>query len=475
MESASYMPDCLTACCVAAIAAVMGYYVALLLQSPSWPWRHLAWGFGMLTFFTPPLLTGYAYADFSFVMTRPASQRLLFYGALQVARSLPLAAVIWLIAPSRVTSEADFLLRQLAPRLRGRELLWHRLRLAWQGGAGTACVIGAILFVVTFSEFELASFLALDKWTVLVFDAQVGGTAWFYSLRSIAGPVAAASVVALAATSAVGGRLRHEQPGNGVLHGTPGNAGAGMVALLLGVLLVCGLPVAIVMRGAWPALPQMVPRFALHRELLHTLAIAGVAGSLALWVARLAVQKGWAFRLVLLPLLMVPGLTGALVLGLGCLALVQLPVLWHFRETPLPLVGASLWLILPVALLLELLLSRYRRSADHHVACLLAASPLLGVRRSAAVIQWIRYRRGAYLALAVLICQLCYEITLSTLLAPVAMPLAAPRLYNFMHYGRSHLLSASLLFSLGLPLLLLLAGGLVYRSWRSWHVTTVDV
>ena len=174
------------------------------------------------------------------------------------------------------------------------------------------------------------------------------------------------------------------------------------------------------------------------------------------------------------PALSWPGLLGGLVLGLVLMAAIQHPLLRWLRPTPLPLVVAAALLIMPVALLIQLLLQRRRAAPDLHVAHLLEASPHRRLRRRAVSIDWVRSRRPLFWAAALLIYQLFSDVTLASLLAPVRMPLVMPRLYNFMHYGRSEVLTASLLITLLVPLAALGLAGLTYRSWRSWHAASLD-
>jgi len=163
------------------------------------------------------------------------------------------------------------------------------------------------------------------------------------------------------------------------------------------------------------------------------------------------------------------------VLGLCVMALTQLPLLWWLRSTPLPLMVAAALVVMPVALLMQLLLQRRQQTTDLHMARLLETSPLRRLRRRAASIDWVRGRRPLFWAGALLIYQVYSDVTLASLLAPIRMPLVMPRLYNFMHYGRSEVLTASLLITLLVPLAALGLAAITYRFWRSWHAAPLDV
>ncbi len=66
-------------------------------------------------------------------------------------------------------------------------------------------------------------------------------------------------------------------------------------------------------------------------------------------------------------------------------------------------------------------------------------------------------------------------MTLASLLAPLQMPLVMPRLYNFMHYGQSQILSASLLACMLTPVAALGLASMFYRWGRARHAATLEM
>jgi len=472
----------LTRALAIAVAAVpLGYGCAAALVSRRRAVRLLAWALAVACFFTPPLLVGYAYANFTTLMRYSDALRGGVYAALVLSRLVPLAALLWLICPGRVAPEAWHCLRLLWPQLSGPARLGHVWGLLRHGALTTAVALFGAIFLLAFTEFELASFLGVEQWTVAIFDAQVGGMALTESLRRVALPALMAAALAIVVVRALGSRTQPQGAAAMTTWRQPAKPWVvvGLVGLIAGALLVAVVPGGIVLFDTLPDALPAARQFGLQRELASSLLIAVSAGLLACMVARIVLVRvrtrtQRALRQVAVIALLLPGLLGGLVLGLVLMAAIQLPLLRWLRPTPLPLVVAAALLIMPVALLIQMLLQRRRVAPDLHVAHLLEASPLRRLRRRALSIDWVRSRRPLFWAAALLIYQLFSDVTLASLLAPVRMPLVMPRLYNFMHYGRSEVLTASLLITLLVPLAALALAGLTYRSWRSWHAASLD-
>ena len=476
MLSALSCPGLVRALLIGVAAVPLGYAGAAALASRCRTIRLAAWGAAVACFFAPPLLTGYAYANFTGLVGAPPAMCSLFYGLLVLARLLPVAAVLWLMCPGQVSREAWHMLRLVWPRLTRRARLAHARQLLFHGTAATAAAVLGAVFVLSFTEFELASFLGAAQWTVTIFDAQVGGMSLAASLRHVAVPGAAAGLLA----GAVVLLLRSTRPAaTGGALPRKGWAPVGLAGFLAGALLVAVVPGVIVLRGVWPGALTALRGFGLQRELVSSLLVAAAAGGLACGVARWVCNRSGRperqiFRAAGMIALLVPGLLGGLVVGLAFLAMLQAPLMWMLRSTPLPLVAAAALMVMPVAILIQLLLQGRRGSADVHLARLLAASPAASVRRSAASISWVRGRRPLFLAGALLVYQVFSDVTLASLLAPIRMPLVMPRLYNFMHYGRSAVLTSSLLISVVVPLAALVLAAFTSRLWRARHAATLD-
>ncbi|MBT3293733.1 MAG: hypothetical protein HN919_05035 [Verrucomicrobia bacterium] len=477
MLSASSCSGLSRALLIGVAAVPLGYAGAAALASRCRTIRLAAWGGAVACFFAPPLLTGYAYANFTGLPGVASSVRSLCYGLLVLARLLPVAAVLWLICPGQVSREAWHAVRLAWPRLTHRMRLVHAWQQLCHGSAATAAAVLGAVFVLAFTEFELAAFLGVEQWTVTIFDAQVGGMSLAASLRRVALPAAMAGGLAVAVVLV----LRASRPvATGGASPRRGWAPVGLAVFMAGALLVAVVPGAIVVRGVWPGALTAWRGFGLGRELASSLLVAAAAGGLACVAAGLVCRRSprpgrQALQMAGVIALLVPGLLGGLVVGLLFLAMLQVPLLWILRSTPLPLIVAASLMVMPVALLIQLLLRGRRRVADLHLARLLAASPDPGVRRRATSLSWVRGSRPLFWAAALLIYQVFSDITLASLLAPLRMPLVMPRLYNFMHYGRSAVLTSSLLIAVVVPLAALTLASFTYRIWRARHAATLDM
>ena len=116
---------------VSAISTCVGYCGAAVLGSSRRGLRLLGWTLALACFFSPPLLVGYVYSNFTPVGLASEGMRNLFYGVLLSARIVPVAAVVWMMCPGRVTREAWHCLHLLWPSLGSGERIrhvWHMLR-----------------------------------------------------------------------------------------------------------------------------------------------------------------------------------------------------------------------------------------------------------------------------------------------------------------------------------------------------------
>src|SRR5208337_1396076 len=68
--------------------------------------RRVAWGLLLAPYFTPVLLTGYAYANFSLSLIHHPVINTIFYSALLWWKFTPIAAVILHFTPPPISAEA---------------------------------------------------------------------------------------------------------------------------------------------------------------------------------------------------------------------------------------------------------------------------------------------------------------------------------------------------------------------------------
>jgi len=174
---------------------------------------------------------------------------------------------------------------------------------------------------------------------------------------------------------------------------------------------------------------------------------------------RRRVRIGSAFCKMLLVAGVFAGLLGPLVLSLAVLSAVQLPGLISLRDTPAPLVFTLGLLLLPMALVLKRVLELTGHRSAWHLATLLQKSP--AVRE----LTWRLNTSGKFWALVLLFVWAYWDLTASSILAPIGMAPVTVRLYNLMHYGQIAALSAMTCAAFVAPILVFLIGLGTRRWW----------
>ncbi len=428
----------------------------------------LLWALHLVPFLTPAALVGYAWSRFSLSLIRHAGWNQALYWALLWLKLTPVATLALYFAPSPIAPEALHSHRLLG-RLSARRLL--SAVGFWLRGPGRAAAVGfALVFLLAFGEFEMASLLTIDTWPVALFDAQVGGLSLLASLR-LALPALACEAGLLLLALAVLLSTREPPRATPPRHRRPRWPARVAVWLCLAVALVAvtGVPLFVVLRGTIRGLRLMAETLALSRDVAASIGFAlggaALAYLLAGWFLR-TVRRGGGWRKPLAGafVLCVPGLLGPLLLGLLLMAAFQVPGLRLVYGTALPLLLALGLLLLPFALLLRALLAVTRPGEAVHAASLLAVSAAPDVAQAARRTVWEMRRRGLFWVAFLLFWWAYFELAASALLAPPAMTPVLVRLYNFMHYGQTSVLSAMVCVACAVPFLVLGAWALARHA-----------
>jgi ABC-type Fe3+ transport system permease subunit len=351
------------------------------------------------------------------------------------------------------------------------------------------------MFLLVFQDFELASRLEVTSvpatWTVHVYDAHAGGLAVGDSLRLTLWPVLAELAVIVPAVFTVAMSWKSAASSHrGQTDLRPAKRAAGWVYLALAAAVAGALPLALVFRNAADGLGVFARdavskgKIPFHSEILTSAVFAIVAGAGASWLATIIQKRLWQKRSQLamsagLALSSVPGLVGSLVLSLAVLALIQLPVLSFFYRNSLPLqlerlvasvplaVTLVVWL-LPRALVMTLLLRAAFPPEPVHAAGLLVNAAGPSQRGAARMLLWQMKTGGIFWTTALLCYWAYWDLTAPSILMPVGMVAAPVRLYNFMHYSQTAMLSAMLCVTMAFPLVVLAVLALLYRPALRW-------
>jgi hypothetical protein len=468
--------------------------------------RRCAWVLLMVPFLNPELWIGYGWSGFGIrlagtafwklfppalfpnpqaIVARDAAVDELLLDLLLFFRAVPVGTLAVYFAPPPPVSAEAIYCRELTCRM-GFQARPSRPALRWNGALGwlqfglqgrwhTALPTLALLFLVSFQNFELASLIGRPAWTVWLFDAQVGGLALQESLRLTLSPVICQMAVLLpsawwimASRSSSAAPRSPPRPLSRNWH----RALFGMLIVAIAVTVV--VPVMLVGQGMLQGLLRVVQMTSQWRPLLEEIlvgtAYALAAGMACTFAARQMMQVArrcaWACGAALVCSL--PGLFGSLVLSLALIRLLQQPYLNTFYKTPLAFAAGLALVLFPRALALHFLLWSSRRREGTHLAKLLGQSHEVARRSAAGELLWQLQRRAEFWGVALLTYWAYLDLTTAYLLAPVTMVSAPVMLYNQMHFGKNATLSALVLITVLVPVLMFLLASASRRILFRW-------
>jgi hypothetical protein len=467
------------------------------LEGMPHPWRRLAWFGAAVPFLCPELWTGYAWSGFALrlsgtefwnlfpsglfpspqaIVARDAAVDELLLDLLLFFRAVPVGTLAMYFAPPPPLSAEAVYCRDVAlAKNQGdgslrRNWLGFALRRRWHAALPAV----ALMFLVSFQEFELVSLIRRPGWTVWLFDAQVQGLALSESLRLVILPVVC-QVVVLAPVAWWLIANRSGAP----LATSPASSPAGpqpgkWLFLLLSAGFVLVIPALLVGRGSFDGLARVIGNRELIRSRLGEILIgAGYALAAALASVLLAaplLQSARASRpaRAMLAAGALPGLFGSLVLSLALIRLLQLPYLHVLYRSPLGMAAALALFLLPRALVLRLMLSSSRRYGGGHAAHLLSRSPSRAVRAAARELAWQLQWRAEFWSIALLTYWAYLDLTIAYLLAPETIVSAPVTLYNQMHFGKNAVLSALVFLTVLVPALVFVFASASRRFLFRW-------
>jgi ABC-type Fe3+ transport system permease subunit len=462
---------------IACLATWLARPVAALLCAHHRRWQHrLAWVFALAPLLIPAMLVGYVYINFATPLIRYPLLHELLYLVLVLMKLTPIAILVVCFAPAPAMTDAAVHCKRL---LNGGWGMGWRQRLDlltyWMRGRGRPLMAGfAAVFLLAFGEFELASLMevrlglrqVIGTWTVKLYDLQVGGTLLGETLKSVLVPLAIELIVIGMILVLLLRQRRFSSQGYSASL-PPQTKRAQRMAwcyLTLAMLVTVCVPVAVVLLWSLPGWRGLINEPVVLKVIPNSVAfgIAGAAGAYLLGRASIALGAYGASRrriarwLGAVPIVAcVPGLLGSLVLGLIVLTLFQMPPLHWFYDTAIPLVVGLAVLLLPLAVVLILVLGSPSASSDHAIE-LLGQGPAKPFQAAARRLLWETRKRRRFWIVFVLFYFAYLDLSASTLLAPTALPTVMVQLYNLMHHGRYEQLSAQLVVTIAVPVLILL-------------------
>ncbi|MEO8350423.1 MAG: hypothetical protein ABI680_01755 [Chthoniobacteraceae bacterium] len=415
-------------CAVIAFGALgLGWWVA----APGRP----SWLLILAPLFTPNLLISYAWARFAYELGRWPALILVFYSAVLVLKLVPLAAVARHFFPSPLQPEGAFCYALATGGVPGKDP-----RFKVRAAGPVPWIVAALLFLIAFSEFELASLWSLKTWPVRLFDAHAGGLKLTESLRLAAWPAFWQATVLAAMLWTTRRPVPRAEPESATL--LPGSRSRSRLAFVIASATVVTLwPLGFVMALALAGFQTLGRNTVFPADLAASCAFASMTAVLAWLISGFGPKRSATVTIAAA----LPGLLGALVVALFILALFQLPGLRTIYDTPLPLLIALIIIVIPGALLLRWLIEVQRPADALHVARLARS-------------RWLRWEMSGKLkfsAIALLGCWTWFDFTASSILAPVGLTPVFVRLHNLAHYGQTAALSALLLAATVVPILVL--------------------
>ena len=461
-------------CIVAAIRAIMialacaaaAAIIEPYLRSTALSLKRVAWSLMIIVMLTPTILPGYALSDFAIARMNHPAQSQVAYTALMILRLTPLAVLIRHLISGTITPEAMHCQRLLAGDRRSFSTAFSMAVMRLRGSAGSAGLAFVLVFMLAFTEFEIASFLSVPHWTVKLFDAQAGGYPLVASLHLARLPFAICVAVVLTGLWSLSRTRWNPNRTSSITTDSCALRATTVWAYLTSAFaLITLIPGFVVMRHTLTTAPTSVMHFSLSREMLSSISLAVAATIAAHCVTCLAC--GDPHRVLtrrtqtLVTLLVLPGLMGPLLLGLLVQRAFQLPPLKGAYDSPLPMLFTLCFYVLPYTLLLRLVFQRARPGSQDHTARLLQQREAL--KRQAGILRWSLGLRNGYWLAAIAFCLAYFDVTISSILAPTAMTPLMPRLYNFMHYGQSAVLSAMICVAFVVPVIII--GGAL-PLWR---------
>ncbi|MFH1422759.1 MAG: hypothetical protein ABIH42_08630, partial [Planctomycetota bacterium] len=374
----------------------------------------------------------------------------------------PISIIIFYIYPSSLTNESVHcyrLAKASSPKL---SAFFSTLIFRIRSCLSATAVAFSFCFLLYFSEFEVASILGIKRWTVQLFDAQVGGIALKESVISTI-PVLLCELIVLAITLIV---LLRSKPHFEKQHSTvsPNKLRTffSYAYLIIAFTIVSVIPALIAGHGAVKGITILLDKFVLLKEIIASILFAATSCCATyitvkwLYTRFAAKQKGsWLFLTLLLTITTI-SLLGALLISILILTLFQTTVLKIFYDSPLTLFSALCLLTVPFALLMQILFHGSRNTESLHLAELLKKSVNPVLKSQARRLIWQIRTRKQFLVIFLLFCIGYFDMTASSILAPSSMPLASARLYNLTHYGQSAVLSAMVFVTFTIPFLIAL-------------------
>jgi len=359
--------------------------------------------------------------------------------------------------------------------LKKRDILTHLLFLI-KGSVWRYFLAFILVYILAFSEFELASLMSINHWSVSLFDSYSQGISTLSILRLHAFPFLFQLILLVLFLSIIPSIKGCRLPGGikDVQHSEHPfshfkSVGLPTLILILFFFFVGVVyPAYVIIKSAVPGFPILLKEFWMLKELLSSLLFAFAASLLSYIIASLLPPLTKTGRLkIALFIVFIPVLIGMLPLSLFVFSLFQIPYISSLSDTPLPLLTTLTMWSLPFVLILQFIINSFSEGESTHSARLL----LPFSKSKATELLWSFKFRAAFSIFFFVFALTYFDLTASAILAPASMTTVTARFYNLMHYGESEKLSATVCLSFIVPILLFSVIGLglklLIKRWNA--------
>ncbi|MCA9016415.1 MAG: hypothetical protein KDA77_13870, partial [Planctomycetaceae bacterium] len=330
----------------------------------------------------PELIVGYAWWLISLKLVHYPLFTELIYSGLVLLKVVPVGMIcFFLTAPSAISPEADFIRKSA----RSSAAQISRIRSQWSfflwKTVMRAFPIGALLFLLAFQEFEMASLLYRDSWTVWIFDAQAGGVPVTKTLSFLTGPLLV-ELLLIAGVVLVLSRLQKQPVLNRrdkLQNVSRLGAGLAWAYLLTACLIIVLIPFVFIgwgsMLSSGSLLQNQLQMRGTVQESLWGL-LYGITSAIAAWGLAscfFAAGRSFCFKIPGF-VACLPGLCGALTLALLIASLFLTNYSYWLYDTPFAIFVAFVLFLFPRAVFLKLVLQTQSRNDARYLALLLSRS-----------------------------------------------------------------------------------------------------
>lgn len=422
----------------------------------------------------PELIVGYAWSLISLKLVQYPYFIELVYSGLVLLKVVPVGIVcFYYSAPSVISPEADFIRKSVhstAALISGKGSQWSFF--LWKYVVRTF-PIWALLFLLAFQEFEMASLIYRDSWTVSIFDAQAGGVPVTETISFLTGPLLIELLIITGVVLLIN-RIQFQPLLNPQCHFQKESLLFSILSwgyLLTAFILVVVIPFSLT---GWGGVVSLGSLFQNQLQLTGILTectwglLYGITSGIAAWgLASFFFSKNQSRKLKVLGFLCcLPGLCGSLSLAL-VMATLFLTEFGHWLyDTPVALFIALVLFLFPRAAFLKLLFFTHWQNDSLFLARLLSHSKNQTQALKGGHLWWTVNGNMQYWAVVILAFWAYWDVAISSILAPNNTMNSSVRLYGLMHYGQNSVLSAMTFLSLCIPVFVsLLFFPIVKKLW----------